>query len=541
MVAAVLAAGAVQAVGGTEMPDWKRVDAPAFEEDFTAVVHAGDRFVAVGRAGQVAVSADGSHWTAGEMPFPADLVEVFWSGERIFALSSLGDAFGSRDGLVWHHLSFRRIFPVRAEWAGDEAVVVAIGRLGTLGLVTTANGVDWGFSSPGAYPRSPADIVWTGERLAGVGQNEYGGPDEIFAAVRLADKTWKTAELGLFGRVAAFGWNGAELLAIVETQNGLRAARSPDGLDWIEAPVDAMLAGLPSQWSARLHGIAGRWAFPATAGGQAVVWHSSGGSHWERQTLPGGSANALAQSPDGAVVVGNDGALFFGGYPMKPNNAFGYPLLASGPAQSLLIEPLLDSYEPGTVVDITIVSPSGYEFERWVGDVSGTDKTVSIVMDSPKAVAARFRLTGSTEGYIRWLYSHGKDGENGVAPLDDYNRDGVANLMNYISGGSIGSGGFSRPGSIAATANPGPRYEATLLADRSMRYWIEYSDDLRNWTPANLRYDGGEQAWVIRDPAGRVSAEIEASVEEPWEYLRIAISGGEDDPPRFFRTRVEVP
>jgi uncharacterized repeat protein (TIGR02543 family) len=47
-------------------------------------------------------------------------------------------------------------------------------------------------------------------------------------------------------------------------------------------------------------------------------------------------------------------------------------------------------YEEGTVVSLTATPASGYVFESWSGDASGTSATISITMDSDKDVTANF-------------------------------------------------------------------------------------------------------------------------------------------------------
>ena len=51
----------------------------------------------------------------------------------------------------------------------------------------------------------------------------------------------------------------------------------------------------------------------------------------------------------------------------------------------------------GTKVTITALPDSGWMFERWQGDASGTVPTVTVTMDSDKRVTARFARQNSTE------------------------------------------------------------------------------------------------------------------------------------------------
>lgn len=67
------------------------------------------------------------------------------------------------------------------------------------------------------------------------------------------------------------------------------------------------------------------------------------------------------------------------------------------------VTPSSGTYEEGTSVDIIADPSSGYEFDYWSGDVSGTSKTISTTMDSDKNIKAHFieiehELNVSVEG-----------------------------------------------------------------------------------------------------------------------------------------------
>ncbi len=50
-----------------------------------------------------------------------------------------------------------------------------------------------------------------------------------------------------------------------------------------------------------------------------------------------------------------------------------------------------DEYEPNTQVALTAIPSSGYTFDYWEGDVSGSSSTINIVIDSDKSVIAHFK------------------------------------------------------------------------------------------------------------------------------------------------------
>jgi uncharacterized repeat protein (TIGR02543 family) len=49
-------------------------------------------------------------------------------------------------------------------------------------------------------------------------------------------------------------------------------------------------------------------------------------------------------------------------------------------------------YDPGTPVQLTAIPNSGYVFDHWSGDLSGTDNPATITMDSDKTVTANFQI-----------------------------------------------------------------------------------------------------------------------------------------------------
>jgi len=54
--------------------------------------------------------------------------------------------------------------------------------------------------------------------------------------------------------------------------------------------------------------------------------------------------------------------------------------------------PVGKTYDPGTVVRITAVPDSGYEFKEWQGDVTGNNNPATVTMDDNKTVTAVFQV-----------------------------------------------------------------------------------------------------------------------------------------------------
>lgn len=530
--------------------EWERIgEPPHFSDDFLDVVWGGDRFVAVGRDGLAAVSVDGANWTKGYVPHHEhiysgrDLCAVVWTGERFYAFSTYGSTFSSDDGLVWNVIAHRKVGVLRAFWTGSETLVVAMGRLGTFGLLTVS-GSGWGWPSLSIYPRVIMDLVWTGERVIGIAQNEYGGTDNLCAAIRLPDGSWVVHELGIFGSVSGIGWNGSEVLALLASEGKLLAARSPDGLEWTLAPVEWNfqprspwhITG-PPFWQG------GEWVLPiveraGTESRQAALLTSSNGVEWDRTEIPLPHLGRLAASEDLLVSVGSRGSIVTSG---DEPDASSHRLLTGGLPGSIVAEPSKPSYEPGTEVQLTVHPPSGFQFVEWVGDLSGSATTQMLVMDSTKSVSARFRLPAATPDYHFWVDGlHEPDGQR-ITPFGDYSGDGVPNLLKYAGDLPISDSSGRSTGEVIRTDHSGVTFQAKLREDIELTYFIEYSDDLTGWTHVPLlRKDGA--GWTFDDAAGRIDVSMWRTGSNEWTFLHISVRGVEDaHPPRFYRLRVGVP
>jgi uncharacterized repeat protein (TIGR02543 family) len=60
------------------------------------------------------------------------------------------------------------------------------------------------------------------------------------------------------------------------------------------------------------------------------------------------------------------------------------------------------SYLAGTVVDLEAIPDSGYEFDGWSGDLSGTDNTTTITMDNHKSITATFIAQAPSTGWTAY-------------------------------------------------------------------------------------------------------------------------------------------
>jgi uncharacterized repeat protein (TIGR02543 family) len=66
--------------------------------------------------------------------------------------------------------------------------------------------------------------------------------------------------------------------------------------------------------------------------------------------------------------------------------------VAAIPSEGGVVSPVGGTYDTGTLVTLEATASAEYEFVSWSGDASGTGPTVTVIMDSNKAVTANFRI-----------------------------------------------------------------------------------------------------------------------------------------------------
>ena len=66
---------------------------------------------------------------------------------------------------------------------------------------------------------------------------------------------------------------------------------------------------------------------------------------------------------------------------------------SANPTEGGTVSPSTQQYDEGQQISITAAPAAGFLFDKWTGAASGSDKTVSIIMDSDKSVTANFVKT----------------------------------------------------------------------------------------------------------------------------------------------------
>lgn len=104
--------------------------------------------------------------------------------------------------------------------------------------------------------------------------------------------------------------------------------------------------------------------------------------------------------------------------------AFFYPTVTveCSPAEggtAAIDPPSSNGYQAGTEVTIVATAAEGYEFSGWEGDASGSESTVTMAVNSPRAMTARFEQKHSPSRWWLWtlLAMAGLAGVFGVGVL----------------------------------------------------------------------------------------------------------------------------
>ena len=118
------------------------------------------------------------------------------------------------------------------------------------------------------------------------------------------------------------------------------------------------------------------FAFAALkADGSITVW---GGSSTDRNDAPTDTGYQF------------NGVITPAIYQLTINDINNFGVISSNPVGISCVSNCSNSYADGTHIILTASANSGYKFSNWTGDCSGTDNSLTIVMDSDKSCSASF-------------------------------------------------------------------------------------------------------------------------------------------------------
>lgn len=182
-------------------------------------------------------------------------------------------------------------------------------------------------------------------------------------------------------------------------------------------------------------------------------------------------------------------------------------------AGTVSLSPPGGSYDPGTSVTLTASANSGYTFDHWSGDASGTSVTVSITMNSDKSVTANFSGEGENVENIETASSldfkldytapetgtitYRERARNlGTANADlrvDFSMEGTE--WTYIISGSQQEGWIGMDGQWMSLSDMGYNFDDV---------WQDYYGSFENYWSELYGWTGGEHEWSYGDYSWRI-------------------------------------
>ena len=169
------------------------------------------------------------------------------------------------------------------------------------------------------------------------------------------------------------------------------------------------------------------------------------------------------------------------------------------PSGSGTVTPASGTYDDGTEVELTATPASGYRFDNWSGDATGTASSVSLTMDAEKSVTAHFKaqytLTtlvspsgGGTVTPASGTYDEGTEVPLTTTPASGY-------VFDHWSGDAAGT---SSPVSLTMNA------EKSVTAHFKTQYALSTSLSPSGGgtiSPTSGTYDDGTEVTLTATPA----------------------------------------
>ena len=257
---AVLMLGAVVApapASGQSCGPWETARPLTIGQNLADITYGNGTYVAVGSAGNVQTSPDGTTWTRRDLPLGLNLRSATWDGAQFLAVGYRGTVATSPDGVSWLvHAS-----------VGEETLM---------------------------------KVIWTGALYVAVGQTEALSPPYHSVVLRSADGLrWSRVVIDGVD-LWSVAWNGSRFVAVGEfvyPQSGGVVWTSEDAAVWtLQANVGYQFFAVI--WAADRFVVTGSYRF---------VGSSADGVQWS-WTMPSLLANGFGVAWDGTryVVVGNN-------------------------------------------------------------------------------------------------------------------------------------------------------------------------------------------------------------------------------------------
>jgi len=157
-------------------------------------------------------------------------------------------------------------------------------------------------------------------------------------------------------------------------------------------------------------------------------------------------------------------------------------------AGSVVLNPAGGVYTAGTQVTLTAIANSGYVFDNWVGDLSGTQNPATITMDSNKTVVAVFTQQQQQQYTLSVSVSPAGAGSVSLNPPGGVYTAGT--VVQLTAQANSGYQFVSWSGDVTGTSNP---TTVTMNSNKNVTANFESTNDT-----ARYNFETSVQGWVAQ-------------------------------------------
>ncbi len=178
------------------------------------------------------------------------------------------------------------------------------------------------------------------------------------------------------------------------------------------------------------------------------------------------------------------------------------------------------SYDSGTTVTLTAMPNPGYKFKNWGGDASGTNTTITVVMNKDKNISATFVEINAKPAFSLTINTIGS-GVVEVSPKQtDFDSGTIVTLQAFTVNGSsfLGwSGALSGTATIATLIMDSDKTVTASFTGNNITIVNlvkngDFSEGATNWNMGT--YEGARASGAVSDGAYKIT--IEGQGSEPW-------------------------
>jgi Divergent InlB B-repeat domain len=115
-----------------------------------------------------------------------------------------------------------------------------------------------------------------------------------------------------------------------------------------------------------------------------------------------------------------------------PTSSGGYALFVSATNGSVTKYPNKANYASGETVRITATANTGYLFDTWTGDISGSDNPAVITMDANKSVAANFLADNGIDYSGSWVGKTSAGNQMDFTVENNWIKSAIYQMSNHV-------------------------------------------------------------------------------------------------------------